>query len=244
MSKKAHSGSHAGGKYGGLRVLHKATLAGRQMRTNPANAASLMKAVQRSETKLAMKNAGWVDYASGSLSLVSTGGHVQPIALVEQGSTANQRVGGKIKWKSIQIRGSVYAGATADLPQNGTVLFVYDRYPGATKPTVAEILKTDSSNSMLNDGNRNRFVIVRRLDFQFGPVQLNYPDSGYFFVDEYVKLKGLPAEYVGTGTATGDYGDIRVGALLIVATGELPYTAGKSPQAVLNIRTRFADVQG
>lgn len=254
MSKKAHSGSTRGtaGKYGGMRDLHKAMRAGRQLRTNPAAAAQVMNLVRKSETRMAMKNAGWVDESTvqpGDFPLGNVPnlipGYIKQIGLVGVGATINQRIGGKAKWKSIQVRGTVNAGSSQGNPELATILFVYDRRPTPALPGIADII-ADNAVGFLNDANRNRFVILRRMDFQFAPAQQNQVNAGYHFIDEYIKLKGLPAEYAGVAAGTGALGDITVGALYLVIQGSVNSSGTLATHGATNLkwRIRFADVQG
>lgn len=238
------------GKYGDLR---RAMQAGRAMRTNPTNAAVLMKAVQKSETRLAMKNAGWKDDFLNTVPATIPGTILQ-IAVIPIGTDSSSRIGAKAKWKSVQIRGTFDCGTAQVEPSVGSILIVYDRYPAATLPTIATILRADSALAMLNDENKARFVVVRRLNFVTASTQQNQPNAGHYMIDDYVKLKGLPVEYTGTARASdgsgvpgsGAIGDIRIGALYCVVVGS-DGTSGSVTthgSCVLNIRTRFADVQG
>jgi len=160
-------GSSKNGKYGEMRNLMNAKRAGRAMRTTPA-AAVQMATVQRAETALAMKNAGYVDVTDTAYSFV-TGTTVKQIGVVKIGSAITQRIGGKIKWKSIQVRGVIQPESASAAPTLSSLIFVYDRYPQGDVPAVTAILATASSMSLLQDSNRSRFVIVRRLDYVTGP---------------------------------------------------------------------------
>jgi len=243
-------GSSKNGKYGEMRNLMNAKRAGRAMRTTPA-AAVQMATVQRAETALAMKNAGYVDVTGTSYSFV-TGTAVKQIGVVGIGSAITQRIGGKIKWKSIQVRGVIQPEGSSAAPTLSSLIFIYDRYPQGDVPAATAILASASSLSLLQDSNRSRFVIVRRLDYVTGPAtgaaaaEPAVADSIHF-VDEYIKLRGLQATYIGsdTGSGSGGMGDIRTGALYVLAIGNTD-GATVPPHAVgtLNIRVRFADVQG
>lgn len=274
MSKK-HSGSNSGGKYGGMRDLHRAKRGGRLTGMGPAAFVASnapVQALKKAQMKEAMKNAGYVDdqisgdgtAGSGSGSkwcYFLAGGGVRQIALVTQGPGLSQRIGAKIRWKSIQFRGMVTpplpgSGANASKLQQATILFIYDRKPKDAVPGVGEILNQDpsgviSSDSLLNDSYRDRFVVLRRLDYKAW-VDVNNADVNAMQipVDEYFKLKSLPAEYNGQ-SATGGLGDIRTGAiyLLVVGTGADLSATNTTPEKNFQltrctIRTRFADVHG
>lgn len=267
--------SHKHGKYGGLREARNAKRAGRAMRMTPtavAQASMPLNQLKKAQLKEAMKQAGFVDTqvsgdgttGAGSASKWAyfiQGGKINQIALVTQGAGLSQRVGAKIRWKSIQVRGMILppqpgSGNNANKPLQATMLFVYDRKPKDAVPQVGEILANEpsgyiGSNSLLNDSYRDRFVILRRLDFKASQDASNADTNQTIIpVDEYFKLKSLPAEYNGQ-TATGALGDIRTGAiyLLLVGTGTDLSAGDTAPQNNFQlirctIRTRFADVHG
>jgi len=247
-SSKVGKGEYRRATGASLRAMHGAKAIGRAMRMAPA-AAVQMASVQRAETALAMKNAGYVDTSLSAVAFVTTS-LVQQIGVVSIGSAITQRVGAKIKWKSVQIRGKVYPNADASIPTLGSFLIVYDRYPkGDAVPTAAQILASASATALLQDSNRTRFVIVRRLDFVTGPyaVSATRPSvaDSIIFVDEYVKLRGLQATYIGSdaGAGSGGMGDIRTGALYVLPIGDTDGANGHCT-CDFNIRVRFADVQG
>lgn len=243
MSKRARSGytNSAGVKLGKQATLRK--FKGDLRAISRATAPSVEKAVARAETRLAMKQAGYVDmnFAAGSVAIP---GFVTQIGIVPIGAGSTQRVGAKIKWKSVQLRGAFTAGTAADKVHKATLLIVYDRFPGDAKPSVTDILAADTSSGLLNDENRMRFVVVRRIDYMFAPTQQNMPNNGYYDIDEYIKLKGLPCDYKGGATGTGGMGDVRVGALYLVTVGDSVGDMTVNPTLSLNCRVRFADVHG
>lgn len=228
-----------------MRSLHNAKRVGRALGVAPA-AAVQMATVQRAETALAMKNAGYVDNTFSDQ--FNTLAVVKHIGIVAQGTTISQRVGGKIKWKSIQVRGQIAPQSTQSAPALATLLFIYDRFPGGDVPSAADIVLGASSTGMLNDGNRQRFVILRRMDFVVGPYTPGAASGGavsdsVHFVDEYIKLRGLTATYIGA-TGTGALGDIRTGALYCLSIGSASTDADSPFTLNMNMRVRFADIQG
>lgn len=249
--KRARSSKQGTREYrrstGSMRALRNAMTAGRALRMAPA-AAVQVATVQRAETAIAMKNAGFVDTDSSVYSFRTTSTVLKHIGIVPQGASVSSRVGGKIKWKSIQIRGWVEPGGSQAIPVVASFLVIYDRYPNGGLPSAGDILSVVSAGGMLNDGNRQRFVIVRRLDYVVGPktgLAAAEPSvmNSVYFVDEYIKLRGLMATYIGTGTSNGQIADMRTGALYVLPVGSTD-TSGEVPVATLTIRTRFADLQG
>ena len=232
-----------------MRALYNAKRVGRALNMAPA-AAVQVASVQRAETAIAMKNAGYIDTNWTSVAFLNSNGAavVQQIGIVAMGAAITQRVGAKIKWKSVQIRGKIYPNAGSTTTSLGSLLIVYDRYPkGDAVPTPSQILASASSLSLLQDSNRTRFVIVRRLDFVCGPANGSGPqvENSVYFVDEYIKLRGLSATYIGSdaGVGSGGMGDIRTGALYALPIGDSDGSTGHVT-ADLNMRVRFADIQG
>lgn len=230
------------GKYGTARKF-KNDLRSAARAAGRASAPVIEKAVVRAETKLAMKNAGYVDQVLGPTT-IGTGVPLVLVGTVPMGSGNTQRVGNKIKWKSVQIRGTVFTGASNTGPVKSSMMLIYDRFPPDSVPSITTVLVTDNCNSMLNDENRNRFVILRRWDWIGASSQQNMPNAGYYNVDEYVKLKGLPCDYKGGSTGSGGFGDIRVGALYLAFTGDANVVPLHQPSITGNIRVRFADIIG
>jgi hypothetical protein len=249
-------GSSKNGKYGGMRDLQNAKRAGRSLRMAPA--AAVQASVVRAEKAIAMKNAGFVDGAAVAVTgtvvqypavvFASLGGNAQiyQIGVVPQNTTINGRIGAKLLWKSIQMRFTIGPGSAQTVAQRVSLCLVYDRYPQNAVAGQGDIFSLDNATSLLNDANRKRFAIVRRFDWMIGPAAGNnglVPQSVYA-VDEYIKTKGLSAEYKGDA-GQGGMADIRTGALYLVALGSIPLVANTVPEIKsLSIRVRFADLQG
>jgi len=251
-----------GGKYGGMRDLNNAKRIGRAMRVAPSQVknfsavaqSQVIALVKKAEIAQAMKSAGFVDGFIDK-QMEATVGTVNLIAVVPMNSSINGRIGAKIRWKSLQVRGRVNPGSTQTVPQLGSLVLVYDRYPQGAIPAVTAMFETDDSGALLNDENRKRFAILKRWNFVVGAeAGATGPQvaQSVYFVDDYVKLKGLECEYGGTkgdgeGPQPGDglIGDIRKGALYLVTLGNSSSaTKTNLPQIVISARTRFADVQG
>lgn len=214
----------------------------------------VMQAVKKGMLKEAMKNAGYVDFISNAGKFCS--GNATPIALlatVPTGSGIQQRVGARIKWKSIQIRGVIGGGTSTANSDRVCILFVYDRKPSAALPGLGEILSTTpSADSLVNDNNRDRFLTLKRIDVKLTGDASNVNGEGFKVVEDYFKLKGLEAEYSGAqlgnppvlGVGDGGFGDIRTGAIYVLLCGHRTNTPADAPSFWGTIRTRFADIQG
>ena len=105
------------------------------------------------------KESGFVDLAAATYACNSTGS-ITLIATVAQGTSVNQRVGKKIQWKSMQIRGTVQANATT-VSNNSAWLIVYDRRPTGS-PAITDVLSSATAISFTNDANSGRFQILKR----------------------------------------------------------------------------------
>jgi len=206
-----------------------------------AQPAAVAAAVKKATYNLAKKNAGYVDLAIADYEADLSTNTVTLIATIAPGASVNQRIGKKIQYKGLQIRGHVRAKGTTT-HTDATLLIVYDRDPGAAPPAVSDILTAHSSNAFLNDANSDRFRVVRRMDFALsGNVTTPQTGNEIHQVEEYVDLKGLRAQYKAVGT--GAIGDIAEGALWSVVVGNTANGTANSIVAV-GFRTRFIDVPG
>jgi len=190
---------------------------------------------------LASKETGFVDLASATYNLNTTGSIVL-IPTIAQGASVNQRVGKKIKLKSLACRGMVYNDTAASL-NDCCILIVYDRRPQASLPAITDILVAANSNAFNNDANSGRFQIMKREDFML----LGVPATGSTMTersaasaDFYLSLRNLPCTFKAAGT--GAMGDIEEGALYLVTVGQNTGGSNNGAFAALSFRTRFIDV--
>lgn len=186
---------------------------------------------------VASRDTGYVDLAQASYAFDTTGS-ITLLATVAQGASVNQRIGKKIKWKSLQMRGFAANSSTA-LFNDCAMLIVYDRRPTGSLPAITDVLNTANSNSFNNDANSGRFRILKRMDVGLvgnsTSLTENYAQSCDFFVN----LRGLPCVFKAAGT--GAIGDIEEGALYMITVGQ---NAAGTAAAYINagFRTRFVDV--
>lgn len=171
----------------------------------------------------------------------NTTGTIVLAAVIVQGAAVTQRVGKKVLWKGIQIRGYAQADNTTTVT-GGTWILVYDKRPTGALPNITDILVTANSSSFLNDANSGRFKILARRNYSLcGNVQTagQQNDSTFQMIDEYVKLKNLKGVFKAAGT--GDIGDIEEGAIYLMTVGTTP-TGTADMIFQLAARTRFLDV--
>lgn len=187
------------------------------------------------------KPTGYVDLAVGTYAMNTTGS-ITLIATVAQGTTVNQRVGKKIRWNSIQIRGYV-ASDTATVQCNGALIIVYDKRPTGALPAITDVLVSANQNSFNNDDNASRFQILRRWDWAFAGNSTTagqQTDSTVRAINEYIKVN-KPCVYK-TGT-TGVISQIEQGALYAITVGNVAAGTGDA-NAGVGYRVRFTDTSG
>jgi len=186
----------------------------------------------------ASKETGYVDLANAAYAADTTG-TLTLIATIAQGAAVTQRVGKKIVFKSIQIRGNAANGSTATL-NDVALIIVYDRRPTGSLPTIGEVLVSASSNAFNLDANSGRFKILRRYDCCLSGNSAT-PATGNEIKDmtDYITLKDLPCVFKAAGT--GAIGDIEQGALYAITVGNVG--AGTAAAAFnVGYRTRFVDI--
>ncbi len=185
------------------------------------------------------KESGFVDLALTTLALNTTGTIIL-IATVPQGASTNERIGKKIMWKSMQIRGTVSAD-TATLTARGAWMVVYDNRPDGSLPAVTDVLVTANSDSFTNDANSGRFRILKRMDYAMNgnsATAAQNTSSTIFSVNEFLSLRSAKAEFMAAGT--GAIGDISVGALYLIGVGNQAAGTGDG-NAFVGVRTRYVD---
>ncbi len=190
--------------------------------------------------RLASKETGYVDLAVATREM-STTGTLTLIATVAQGASVNERIGKKIKWKSMQIRGSVRAKSST-IASAGTYMVVWDRRPGASLPAITDIMVTANQNSFTNDANSGRFRILKRQDYQVvgnDTTAGQQADQSAFVVNDFLDLKMRQGTFMAAGT--GAIGDIEEGALYLITVGDT-VTGNFAADLNVGIRTRFVDM--
>lgn len=242
LGKRQYGGSGSGSykkqrSSGGAmarKTMAYAASSGRYNRSMSARRSNLQRAPGMS------RETGFVDLAAAAYALDTTGS-VTLIATVAQGASVNQRVGKKILWKGLQIRGNIANGTTATV-NDIAYMIVYDKRPTGSLPAVTDILVSANSNAFRNDANSGRFEIVRRVDQALlgnTTAASNLTDLAYVSQDNWIDLKNRQCNYKAAGT--GAIGDIEMGALYLVTVGN---TVAGTAAAVANLafRTRFLDV--
>lgn len=203
---------------------------GKKMRTS-------MPARQKSRA-LVSKETGYVDVGPTNYNIDTTGS-IALLTTIAQGTAVTQRVGKKVQWKSIQIRGSIAAGTTA-IVNHAAVLLVYDRRPTGSLPAITDILVAANESAMNNDANSGRFKILRRWDeVLIGNTTTPATGKESCEMDDFLLLNNLPGVF--KAATTGAIADYEEGPIYVVTVGN--NAAGNTAAvANLNFRTRFFDV--
>lgn len=166
-----------------------------------------------------------------------------------------QRVGRKVNYRSVHVKGTIYLqGANAGTVNNeyARLILVYDRQPNGSAPSIGDVLQdidsagTSVTNSFsgLNLNNSQRFLILRDGRFNLPGNALaqamcitstNSEDPAD--INWFVKLKDLPCEYKGD---TAGIASVSSGALYLLSISDQP-VVNKSWKANIAVRTRYVD---
>lgn len=187
---------------------------------------------------VASRETGYVDLASAGYAFDTTGS-ITLLATIAQGASTSQRVGKKVLYKSLQLRGSYFPNTTA-VVNDCALLIVYDKRPTGSLPAITDVLNSANANSFNNDANSGRFRILKRVDFTLsGNSTTPATDSCIVEADFYLNLRRLPLTFKLAGT--GAIGDIEEGALYAITVGT--NAAGTTAASgTLAYRTRYWDV--
>ncbi len=175
---------------------------------------------------------------------------------VQTGAAFYNRVGSRIEMKNLHIRGFVNNAATT-IAQQGRLLIVYDRQPTGALPVISDILQsrdqagtaTTAGASEINLDNRDRFQIVRDMEYYLPPctntagVLTNGPqfpaqDDQQFDINEFIKLKELTTHFKSTSNPA-TIADIATGALYACFVSS---SQDSTWQASIGFRLRYNDL--
>lgn len=179
----------------------------------------------------------------------NTTGSVTLVNGVAIGSDYTDRVGRKIRLKSIYVRGLVSRNLTLGggtlLPDVARMLIVFDTQTNGATPSVTDILKEATATSQLNLNNRDRFKVLIDKQYAIAPYLISdtatqsYALAGSPTTYQVKKYKKLNHEVVFNGTQ-GTVGSISTGALWMVWVGSTAVDQ-TDPVATVSVRIRFED---
>lgn len=203
--------------------------------------AAFQAAVKANMQKANRRGFLYKDVASAVYALNTTGSVTLIPATLAQGVSQQQRIGKKIMWKNIQVRGYVNANPTTTVT-HGAWFLVYDKRPKQSAvPSLTDILVSANSLDFTNPDNHDRFSILCRRQYVFAGNSAA-PTTGkeIYDVNEFIKVN---RECVFMSAGTGAIGDIEKGALYLVTVGQS--AAGTTDaDANLAIRVTYKDIEG
>jgi len=180
----------------------------------------------------------YVDLALNNYAMDTTG-TITLLAIIPSGVTVTSRVGKKVLLKSLQCRGTVFAGSTATI-NDVAYIIVYDKRPQAALPAITDILTDTTSRAMNNDDNTSRFTILKRGNFCLagnGATAGQQTGTSIVDADFYIPINKI-ATFNALGT--GAIADIDEGALYLITVGGI--AAGTAAaQMTCSFRTRFSE---
>lgn len=200
-----------------------------------------------------------VDIINGPANLLLTS--TMDLALMNAtsvGSNINNRLGRKIRMRSLRVLGTVqqFQNGTTPVDDFCRIMLIYDRQPNGAVPAQADIFQcidtagTTSTGSFtfLNPSNFERFVILRSEAFKMEcpsgasatqPAQESTDYKKNMLIDWFVNLRGLETQY-NAGTSNNVTDQVS-GSLLLVGLG-LSASADSQYRFRFNARLRFEDL--
>lgn len=198
-----------------------------------------------------------LDVAKGFAPYVSTAS-VVALNLIQAGSSFFNRVGRRLRMKSIQIQGYIELQSVTGqvVPDLLRTVVVYDRQTNGAYPALADIFQdtdqtganTTNELSGLNLNNRERFAILMDLKHKtpvlhaaagvidttqgIWPTDQGLQVNGGFNINEFRKLRGVETHYKADSNPAV-IGDISTGGLYLVTF------CGTSGQWTLDVKTRL-----
>lgn len=173
--------------------------------------------------------------ANTIISTTSTNGDIIPMNLIAPGSASFNRIGRKVKLRSIRFWGVLTYEIGADAISgnvkglNVRMAVVWDKQPSGVLPTFADIfghtLQDGTEASLIYDkpryDNTDRFQVLRDCVKTYNPTLYNAAGGssdhqlGELYYDEYVDLKYKETVFSGQ-SAPATIADISSGALYLV----------------------------
>lgn len=190
-----------------------------------------------------------------------TGGYLSGIAT---GAAGHERIGKKVNYRSLHLRGFIYPGTSAAFSSRGIrLLVVYDRQTNGVSPGIADVLLANASaagqnsnarlvTTGLNMGYKDRFKVLIDETFTAPAANMNGSDiplvgfqptsSNSFNVNRFVKLRDLEGIYLN-GTMSADYviaNQLTGGIFMFLISDDTDITGGMIFD--WSARVRFEDV--
>jgi len=160
---------------------------------------------------------------------------------VATGTDFTNRIGRKIRLKSIYIRGYCQPEDQTTGNNLARMIVVYDMQSNGAAPTVTDILKSATSVAQLNLDNRDRFKVL--IDKQLAMGQFDSTTAGATnaaapTIHQIKKYKKLNLEVLFNGTAA-TVGSIATGSIYMLTIGAV--ASGVGSTFTVSSRIRFED---
>ena len=189
-----------------------------------------------------------VDLAQANYALDSTG-TVTTLNLIRTGTSFNNRIGRRIKLRSVYIQGQIANSGAAAVAGTVRILLVHDKQANGAVPTYADVIAsvdqagtaTSAFLDHMNMNNRDRFNILvdRKIHMPTltASVSNGYPstDALQTKISIFKKLNFI-TQYK-SDTAPSVIGDISTGSLLMLTFG----VATSGWVLTATVRTKFID---
>jgi len=135
-------------------------------------------------------------------------GAVALISTIANGTGASNRIGSHVSYSDIEFNWIVNQQLSDTLPQYARIYLVYDKQVNGIGVNASVILNTTTPQSLASPNVRDRFKFL----WDSGIMETYYntaaPDSAFTSANckgtKKVSLKGLKAEFSGTGAAQAD----------------------------------------
>lgn len=131
------------------------------------------------------------------------------LCLLATGTTANQRVGRKVKLVSFDCRWTATLAPTSVGGSPLRIKVVYDKQSNGTSSTAAQILQADSFTSPNNLDNADRFITIADIYTEPLSVNNNFSICGHIH-------KRIDLEQMNTGAAANPAGVLTGGVQMFI----------------------------
>lgn len=191
-----------------------------------------------------------VDIAETTYNLSTTSTACILLNGLYQGSQSVQRIGRKVRFTSLQIRGFIFPQSATTVHSYNRMVVLYDRQANGALPNFTDVFQDETSAAapatsntptcFINLNNRDRFVVLSDRSFCVGAVQsaTGYTGSPTTYpVDLYRKIN-LETQF--NGANAGTVGDITTGSIICFMFGTGITTQGAA--ITCSFRMRFLDL--
>jgi len=173
--------------------------------------------------------------------VADTAGTITLLNGVAQGLDYNNRIGRKMEFTSVHVKGILLPVDTSTAPAHCRLMVVWDSDSDGTTPTITDILAQSTSTSFANLNNRNRFRTLLNEEYSIGgfsaAATTAYAGAPQVHtIDRYVQLPKLETINQGTDATAAS---IQQGALWMLTIGT--NAASNGGFFIVSTRARYTD---